>query len=86
MTYRLRYIPGTPDGDKFPTITYPLAHHPGYPTRERAERVLAAMPNPSRMEVFEGPVNGTIGATSKTAPGGASTPLPQGLADYEGVD
>jgi len=52
MSYRLRYIPGTPPGDKFPTITYPLRPKPGYPTRERAETVLAAMPDPSRMEII----------------------------------
>lgn len=53
MSFRLRYIPGTPAGDKFPTITYPLSHHPGYPTRERAAVVLAAMPDPTRMEIYE---------------------------------
>lgn len=53
MSFRLRYIPGTPSGDKFPTITYPLAHKPGYSTRERAQTVLAAMPDPTRMEIVE---------------------------------
>lgn len=53
MTFRLRYIPGTPSGHKFPDITYPLRPKPGYPTRERAAIVLAAMPDPSRMEIFE---------------------------------
>jgi len=53
MSFRLRYIPGTPDGDKFPNITWPLSYRPGYPTRERAQVVLAAMPNPSRMEIYE---------------------------------
>lgn len=53
MSFRLRYIAGTHAGDQFPTITYPMPYHPGYPTRERAELVLAAMPNPGRMEVFE---------------------------------
>ncbi len=53
MSYRLRYIPGTPAGDQFPTITWPLGHKPGYATRERAEIVLAAMPDPTRMEIFE---------------------------------
>lgn len=53
MSFRLRYIPGTPAGDKFPTITYPLSHRPGYPTRERAAVVLAAMPDPTRMEIYE---------------------------------
>ncbi len=53
MSYRLRYIPGTPTADKFPTITWPLSHNPGYRTRERAETVLAAMPDPTRMEVYE---------------------------------
>lgn len=53
MSFRLRYIPGTPAGIRFSTITWPLAHKPGYATRERAETVLAAMPEPSRMEVFE---------------------------------
>jgi hypothetical protein len=53
MSWRLRYIPGTLDGDKFKTITYPFSHHTGYATRARAELVLESMPNPSRMEVFE---------------------------------
>lgn len=53
MSFRLRYIPGTPAGDKFPTITYPLWHRPGYPTRERAQTVLDAMPEPDRMEIVE---------------------------------
>lgn len=53
MTFRLRYVPGTPTGDKFPTITYPLRPRPGFPTRERAETVLAAMPEPGRMEIIE---------------------------------
>ena len=53
MSFRLRYKPGTPTAIKFPTITYPMPHHPGYPTREQAEWVLAAMPEPDRMEIFE---------------------------------
>lgn len=53
MSFRLRYVPGTPAGDKYPTITYPLRHHPGYPTHARAWAVLRAMPEPDRMEIFE---------------------------------
>lgn len=53
MSFRIRYVPGTPDGDKFASITYPLSHHPGYATRERAQVVLDAMPNPSRMEIYD---------------------------------
>jgi hypothetical protein len=52
-SWRLRYKPGTPAGERFPTITYPLSHRPGFPTRERAQTVLAAMPEPGRMEIFE---------------------------------
>lgn len=53
MSWRLRYIPGTPAGDKFPLIRYPMAWHDGYPTRDRATRVLASMPDPTRMEIYE---------------------------------
>jgi len=53
MSFRIRYIPGTNAGTRFARITYPLSHHRGYPTRELAERVLAAMPDPTRMEIFE---------------------------------
>lgn len=53
MSYRIRYVPGTPTADRFPTIVYPLPHHAGYPSRARAEEVLGAMPEPSRMEIFE---------------------------------
>lgn len=52
-SWRLRYKPGTNAGERFKSITYPMSHHPGYATRERAEVVLAAMPEPARMEVFE---------------------------------
>ena len=55
MSFRLRYTPGSDPAIKFPHITWPLSHNPGYPTRERAETVLAAMPDPTRMEVFECP-------------------------------
>ena len=53
MTFRLRYIPDTNDGVRFATIRYPSTWQPGYPTRERAAQVLAAMPNPGRMEIIE---------------------------------
>jgi hypothetical protein len=53
VAFRLRYVPGTNDGTRFQHITYPLSHNPGYPTRERAQTVLDAMPDPSRMEIFE---------------------------------
>lgn len=50
-SYRLRYTPGTHDGDRFPLTRYPAPTRPAYPTRERAEQVLAAMPRPGVMEV-----------------------------------
>lgn len=53
MSFRLRYTPGTNDGIRFASIRYPSTWQPGYPTRERAAIVLAAMPNPSRMEIVE---------------------------------
>ena len=49
--YALRYKPSTHDGDRFSKIRYPA--HGGYPTRERAEVVLAAMPRPEVMEIVE---------------------------------
>lgn len=49
-TYRLRYVAGA-HNDAYKTIRYPALSRPGYPTRERAEQVLAAMPEPSRMEI-----------------------------------
>jgi hypothetical protein len=51
--YRLRYKPGTPAGDKFPTIRYPMSHRPSFPTHAHAQTVLAAMPEPDRMEIVE---------------------------------
>ena len=53
MSWRIRYTPGTLDGDRFSRITYPMPYRPGYPTREVAETVLASMPHPGRMEVFD---------------------------------
>lgn len=52
MSFRLRYRDGAYD-DKFRSIRYPSTNRPGYPTRERAETVLAAMPDPARMEIEE---------------------------------
>ena len=51
--WRLRYIPNTPDGRRFGSIRYPTAWHPPYPTRERAETVRQAMPDPSKFEIVE---------------------------------
>lgn len=53
MSYRIRYIAGAFDG-KFASITYPARNRPAYASREHAEKVLAAMPVPSRMEIVEG--------------------------------
>lgn len=52
MSYRLRYVAGAYH-DAFTSIRYPALSRPGYPTRERAEQVLAAMPEPARMEIEE---------------------------------
>lgn len=52
MSFRLRYVAGAYH-DQFKSIRYPAASSPGYPTRERAEQVLAAMPDPDRMEIEE---------------------------------
>lgn len=52
MSFRLAYVPGAYN-DRFHLIRYPAPNRPGYPTRERAEQVRAAMPEPSRMEVVE---------------------------------
>jgi len=52
-SFRIRYTLGSPTAARFPTITYPLRPKPGYASRERAEVVLAAMPDPTRMEVYE---------------------------------
>lgn len=51
--YRLRYKPDTNDGKRFKTIRYPTLWNPPYATRERAELVRAAMPDPSKFEVVE---------------------------------
>lgn len=50
MTYRLKYRETAHHG-RFATIRYPAANRPGYPTRERAEQVRAAMPEPDNFEV-----------------------------------
>jgi hypothetical protein len=52
VSYRLRYVEGAHD-NRFRTIRYPRESLPGIPTRERAEQALAAMPEPSRMEIEE---------------------------------
>ena len=51
--FRLRYREGSPDALRFASITYPTAWHPPYPTRERAEVVRQAMPDPSKFEIVE---------------------------------
>lgn len=51
--FRLRYKPGTHDGDRFKTIRYPTTWQPPYPTRERAELVRQSMPNPDRFDICE---------------------------------
>ena len=50
-SFRLRYKRDSTTAERLPTLTYPLYTQPGYPTRERAEQVLAAMPEPGRMEI-----------------------------------
>lgn len=50
-SFRLRYVPGA-HNDHFTQIRYPAPNHPGYPTMERAQQVLAAMPNPKLMEII----------------------------------
>lgn len=52
MTYRLRYVPGA-HNDHFRSIRYPRPSLPGYATRERAEQVREAMPDPSSFEIEE---------------------------------
>lgn len=52
MSFRLRYVKGA-HNDAFTSIRYPPESKPGYPTRERAEQVRAAMPEPNRMEIEE---------------------------------
>ena len=51
--FRLRYVAGSPDALRFASIRYPTAWHPPYPTRERAEVVRQAMPDPSKFEIVE---------------------------------
>lgn len=53
MSFRLRYKRGTRDGDKFPSITYPTRWNAAIPTRERAEVLRDAMPDPDKFEVYE---------------------------------
>jgi hypothetical protein len=50
--YRLRYTVDAYNG-RFRTFTYPRPSLPGYPTREIAEQMRAAMPEPGRLEVVE---------------------------------
>ena len=52
-SYRLRYRKDSTTAERLPTLTYPLYTQPGYDTREHAEKVLAAMPEPARMEIVE---------------------------------
>lgn len=52
MTYAIRYRHGTDLARRFSTIRYPW-RGPGFPTREAAEEMRAAMPEPDDFEVVE---------------------------------
>jgi hypothetical protein len=53
MSFRLRYIPGTRDGERFRTVRYPWTSAPPCVTRERAEVLRQAMPDPTKFEIVE---------------------------------
>jgi hypothetical protein len=46
----LRYVRGTPLADRFGTIRYPARHNV---TREQAEHMRQAMPDPDAFEIVE---------------------------------
>jgi len=50
QTYRLRYLPGTPYGEKFASIRYPA--NKGVP-KQTAELMRRAMPHPEQFEIVE---------------------------------
>lgn len=50
--YRLKFT-ATAHNGMFPRFRYPSATQPPYPTRERAEQVRAAMPEPENFEICE---------------------------------
>jgi hypothetical protein len=48
--YRLRYIPGTPYGDQYPSIRYPARRGVN---KQTAELMRRAMPRPELFEIVE---------------------------------
>lgn len=52
VRYQLRYVPGTPLGERFPLVRLPW-HNSGWATRAEAEDVRAACANADSLEIVE---------------------------------